>query len=93
MTNLYLKQLSENEFIAQRAQTSPGEGWYWIEREPDIMSGEYLEIVGDAIVIKKRVKTPDQLAAEEKAKKEAELFTPTVVADLLRRVEALEQKG
>ena len=45
------------------------EGWYEIEREPDLVAGEYLEYDEKAgrIVIKKREKTAEQLEAEKQA--------------------------
>jgi hypothetical protein len=90
----YLAQITDQNSVVIR--TVPDDfslaGWYPIEREPDFMGGEYLELVGDTIIIKKREKTPDEVAAEEKMKKDAESFTPAALADLVKRVEALEKK-
>jgi hypothetical protein len=71
------------------------EGWCEIEKEPNLLAGEYLSFDSDLkiIVIRKREKSVAEIIMEEKAKKEAESFTPAVVADLVRRVGALERRG
>lgn len=70
-----------------------GDGWHEIPKEPDFVVGEYLEFdpTLDTIVIKKREKTPAQIAAEEKAIANRAIMQPEVMRDLLRRIEVLEK--
>ena len=97
MKKLYVKILSPN---CQERQWSSRElfredGWYELEREPEIEVGEYLEYdpENDCIIIKKREKSTEELEAERKAAVKRQLITelPDIILQNKDNPEALVQ--
>ena len=91
MGKLFVRFLHPGEIHFARENTICGNDWHEIERQPDfLMETLRYDLETDSVVIEKSVKTPEQIAAEQKAAEDATLLKPDTIRALQGKIAELE---
>ena len=91
MGKLFARLIGNGNWQLAREGTQDGEGWCEIDHEPDPLTEILLrDPETDSVVIEKRVKTPEQIIAEQKAAEDAVLFKPDTIRALQGKIAELE---
>ena len=93
----YARKINDNQWETSWANREKPrvDGWYELEREPDILT-ECLEYNSelDIIEIKRRIETPEQLQAKQEAREKVEYIAamPELVKSLEAEIISLKGK-
>ena len=86
-------QVHEKEIQQLSWASSGGEGWYEIDHEPEPEKEKLrYDPETDSVVIEQRIKTPEQIAAAQKAAEDAALFKPDTIRLLQGKIAELESR-